>query len=219
MTTPAENAASPQEAPATELDPRETGTATPPQETPPPDARSTARETTDDPPPDEEDARVTKANREAERYRKQLRQAEARLAELEEKEKAASMSLEERVKAAEQRAKQAEADAKAQILRAERRAALASKVTNPDRVLKLMDDPDSYFDGSEPNLEQIVADFPEYAPPTPKTSAPSTPPGAGGSAPRQPPQDDASAALARGDIRAYAAAIAAQQARALAPKE
>ena len=217
MTTPAENAASTQEAPAAELDPRETGTATPPQETPPPDERSTARETTDDPPPDEDDARVTKANREAERYRKQLRQAEARLAELEEKEKAANMTLEERVKAAEQRAKQAEADAKAQILRAERRAALASKVTNPDRVLKLMDDPDSYFDGNEPNLEQIVADFPEYAPQ--KSTAPSSPPGAGGSAPRQPPQDDASAALARGDIRAYAAAIAAQQARSLAPKE
>lgn len=217
MPTPTENAATAPEAPAAELDPTkpatDTATTAPP---PPPDPSSTPRETTDDPPPEDEDPRVKKANAEAARYRKQLREAQERLAEIEEKEKAETMTLEERVKAAEQRAKQAEADAKAQILRAERRAAIASKVTNPDRVLKLMDDPDSYFDGSEPQIDRIVGDFPEYAI---KSSTPATPPGAGGSAPRQPPQDDASAALARGDIRAYAAAIAAQQARALSPKE
>lgn len=205
-----------QEAPAQELDPTSApSAATATASSPTPDESADAPEATDDP-PEADDPRVKKANAEAARYRKQLREAQERLAELEEKEKARTMTTEERLKAAEERAAKAEADAKLRILTAERRAALASKVTNPERVLRLMDDPDAYFDGTEPQIDRIVADFPEYQI---KASTPASVPGAGGSAPRQAPLDDASAALARGDLKGYAAALARQQARVLNPKE
>jgi len=218
MTTPQTTDAIAQEAPAQDLAPRAPETASAPTQPPPkPDESTIAPDATDDPLAEAEDPRVKKANAEAARYRKQLRDAEQRLAELEEKEKARTMTTEDRLKAAEDRATKAEADANARILLAERRAALASKVSHPERVLKLMDDPDSYFDGPEPQVDRIVADFPEYA--IKSAPAPAPVPGAGGSAPRQAPLDDASAALQRGDIRAYAAALAAQQQRALNPKE
>lgn len=201
-----------QEAPATELDPSLPAASEQTASAPPPDASDPDPAASDDPLPEAEDPRVKKANAEAARYRKQLRDAEERLAKLEEQEKARTMTVEERLKAAEERAEKAEASALERILRAERLAALAGKVSHPDRVLKLMDDPDAYFDGSTPKIDKIVGDFAEYAPP--KSSTPASVPGAGGSAPRQAPLDDASAALARGDIRAYAAAIAAKQARA-----
>lgn len=46
----------------------------------------------------------------------------------------------------------------------ERKAALAGKISNPERVFHLMDDPESYFDGSTPDIDAILRDFPEYAP-------------------------------------------------------
>lgn len=218
MTTiPQSEAADAQEAPATATAPTSApanATEAPPPE---PDELETEADATDDPPPIEVLEKLKKkAEAEAKRYRTQLREAQERLAELEEKEKARTMTTDERLKAAEERAAKAEADATARILLAERRAALASKVSHPERVLRLMDDPDAYFDGNEPQIDRIVADFPEYAI---KSSTPAAVPGAGGSAPRQAPLDDASAALARGDIKGYAAAIARQQARVLNPKE
>lgn len=216
MPTPDELDATAPEANATATVPTdadsEPQTSTPPE----PDPSPSTPDATDDPPPEDDDPRVKKANAEAARYRRELREAQARLAELEDKEKARTMTTDERLKAAEQRAAEAEANATAKVLAAERRAALAAKVTHPERVLRLMDDPDAYFDGTEPDLDRIAGDFPEYAVKGPTAAAV---PGAGGSAPRSAPLDDASAALARGDVRAYAKAIAEQQRRAHAPKE
>lgn len=159
---------------------------------------------------------ITKANGEAAKYRKQLREAEAELESLRTKEKEQKMSAEERAKAAEARAEKAEAEASAKILAAERRAALAGTVSHPDRVLRLMDDPDGYFDGTSPDVEKILEDFPEYHA---KSSSPSSAPGAGGPAPRAPSVDPATAALNRGDVAAYAAALASKQVEKHTSKE
>lgn len=51
-----------------------------------------------------------------------------------------------------------------ELTAANRRAALAGKVSNVERVLRLMEDVEQYFEGSEPKLEAILAAFPEYAP-------------------------------------------------------
>lgn len=160
---------------------------------------------------------IRKANGEAARYRKALRDAEAKLEAIEAKDRDAKLSTEERLEAAEKRAKEAEEKANARILAAERRASLAATVSHPERVLRLMDDPDAYFDGTDPHREKILADFPEYS--LKPASSSSATPGASGPAPRAPATDEASAALARGDVTTYAALIAAAQAKARGPKE
>ena len=90
--------------------------------------------------------------------RKQIEeeQAEAR--------RQADLSAVERAKEIEQKA-QAEIDAmRAQLVAAERRSLLAGKVTKPDRVLRLMDDPEKYFPNGSLDEKALAADFPEYLP-------------------------------------------------------
>lgn len=185
-------------------------------ETPPPPDEQRDDDGADDDLPPHVRKIITKANGEAAKYRKQLRDAEAELERIRTKEREEAMTAEERAKAAEERAAKAEADAEARVLAAERRAALSGTVTNPERVLRLMDEPDTYFDGSSPDVERILEDFPEY---TAKSSSPSSAPGAGGPAPRAPSVDPASAALARGDVAGYAAALASAQVEKQSSKE
>jgi len=105
-----------------------------------------------------------KVRKEAAKSRTKLREREeAEKAALEAKQKA-EMTAEERAKQAEQRAQEALEAAEARVLTAERKAALAGKVANPDRVLRLMDDQESFFDGSTPDVDAILTAFPEYAP-------------------------------------------------------
>jgi hypothetical protein len=85
----------------------------------------------------------------------------------------AALSAEERAKELEAKLAEAEKASEARVQAAERRAALAGKVSNPERVLKLMDDPEAYFDGTTPNVEAILRDFPEYAATQERVTAPS----------------------------------------------
>jgi Domain of unknown function (DUF4355) len=75
----------------------------------------------------------------------------------------AEMTAEQRAKEFEEKAKTLEADYAQKVLDAQRKAELAGKVSNVDRLLKLMDKPETYFDGATPKLEAILKDFPEYA--------------------------------------------------------
>lgn len=127
-----------------------------------PDADTT--ETTPTLSPEDMSREIDKLRKESARYRtkaKQLEEAQATAAEAKRK---AELTAEERAIAAEKKAEEALATAEARVLTAERKAALAGKLTNIDRVLRLMDDPETYFDGGTPNVDAILRDFPEYAP-------------------------------------------------------
>ncbi|HEY7825025.1 MAG TPA: hypothetical protein VIG24_19450 [Acidimicrobiia bacterium] len=130
----------------------------------PTDDTQEASEVTSTLAPDALQRELEKARKEAAKYRTRLREREeAEKAALEAK-KQAEMTAEERAKAAEAKAKDALAAAEARILTAERKAALAGKLTNVDRVMRLMDDQEAYFDGGTPDVDAIIRDFPEYAP-------------------------------------------------------
>lgn len=110
------------------------------------------------------------AAREVEKLRKENAKWRTKLREREEADKSAAeakrkaeQTAEERAQEAERKATAALEAAEARVLAAERKAALAGKVANPDRVLRLMDDTDQYFDGSTPNVDAILKDYPEYA--------------------------------------------------------
>jgi flagellar biosynthesis GTPase FlhF len=107
---------------------------------------------------------LEKTRKEAARYRTKLREREEAEKAAAEQKRKAEQTAEERAAAAEKRAEEAMAAAEHRILTAERKAALAGKITNADRVLKLMDDVDAYFDGATPDVDAILRDFPEYAP-------------------------------------------------------
>lgn len=123
---------------------------------------------------------VEKARKEAAKYRTRLREREEAEVKAAEAKRKAEQSAEERAAEAEKRAQEALEAAEKRVQAAERKAALAGKVTHPERVLRLMDAPDEYFDGSEPDEEKILADYPEYAP---KPAGPTPTRGAGGNAP------------------------------------
>lgn len=123
---------------------------------------------------------LERARKEAAKYRTRLREREEAETKAEEEKRKAEQSAEDRAKDAEKRAKEALEAAEARVQAAERKAALAGKVTHPERVLRLMDDADEYFDGTEPDEEKILSDFPEYAP---KAAGPTPTKGAGGNAP------------------------------------
>ena len=106
--------------------------------------------------------------------RKQLQDEQA------EERKRAEQTAEERVKELERELQQAREAGQAEIQAAKRLAALADKVTHPERVMKLMDDPDEYFDETSPNVEAILEAFPEYKP---QPAGPTPTKGAGGNAP------------------------------------
>ena len=121
---------------------------------------------------------LTKVRTEAAKWRTKLREREKADEEAAEAKRQAELTLEQRVKEAEAKAQDAMTAAETRVLNAERRAALAGKVANPERVMRLMDDVSEYFDGSEPNVDAILAAFPEYAPNTrPVAPAPDGAPG------------------------------------------
>jgi len=109
---------------------------------------------------------VEKLRKEAASYRTKLREREEAEKAAAEAKRQAEMSADERAKEAERKAEKALADAEARVTAAERRAALAGKVQSPERVMRLMDDPEPYFPDGQPDFEKILADFPEYAPKT-----------------------------------------------------
>lgn len=75
----------------------------------------------------------------------------------------AELTAEQRAKEFEEKSKTLEADYNAKLLAAQRKAELAGKVSNPERVLKLMDNIEQYFDGAAPKLDAILKDFGEYS--------------------------------------------------------
>lgn len=116
----------------------------------------------------EQQARVDAIVQERLRRDREARAAQMRKeleAELEAKRKEAEMSELERAKAELERVRAEAEQARATALNAERRAALAGLVSNPERVLKLMgNDVEQYFADGKPNSEAIIKDFPEYRP-------------------------------------------------------
>jgi hypothetical protein len=101
--------------------------------------------------------------REREKTRKEF---EAEKAEVERR---AKLEEGERLKLEKAEAEKRAAEAEARVLRAERRAELAGRVSHPERVLLLMgDQADGYFPGGKADLEAIYRDFPEYQPGDPK---------------------------------------------------
>lgn len=111
----------------------------------------------------------------------------------------ADLSAEERVKELERKYTELETTNAAKLLEAQRKAALAGKVSNVDRVLALADAA-THFDGGNPKLDAILKDFPEYA----VKSTSSEVPGANGSAGLAP---DLEKALQSGDAAAINAAL------------
>lgn len=163
-------------------------------------------------------ALVQRANRQAAKSRKELQQLRAEQEADAEARRKAQLTADQRAVEAEAKAQRAQEDAEAKIAHAQRLVALAGKVTHPERVLRLMDDPTEYFDGSTPDLDRIRGDFPEYAPAAQADRPPARAPGAAGAPPRKPSADEAEASLLkRGDLAAYAAAVAARQAARRAP--
>lgn len=130
-------------------------------ETNTPEVEETAQDTL---PPEGMQKELERARKEAAKYRTQLREREEAEKKAAEDKRQAELTAEERAKEAERKAQEALEAAEARVQAAERRAALAGKVTNAERVLKLLDNPEEYFDGSEPNVEAILKDFPEYTP-------------------------------------------------------
>lgn len=105
---------------------------------------------------------LERARREAAKYRTRLREKEQAEAKAAEEKRQAELTAEQRATEAEQKAAKALEEAEARVKAAERKAALAGKVSNPDRVMRLMDDPNEYFDGANPKLDAILEAFPEY---------------------------------------------------------
>lgn len=125
-----------------------------------------------------------KARKEAAKYRTKLREKEEAEAKAAEDKRKAELTAEERAKEAERKAEEAVRAAETRALAAERRASLAGKVTNPDRVLRLMDDPTEFFgEGGEVNTDALAAAFPEYMPSTDGSKRTATS-GAAGPAPK-----------------------------------
>src|SRR5690606_29528318 len=102
------------------------------------------------------------ARKEAAKYRTRLRDREKAEKEAEEAKRQAELTAEQRAAEAEAKAAKALEEAEARVRTAERKAALAGKVSNPDRVMRLMDDPEQFFDGADPKLDAILEAFPEY---------------------------------------------------------
>jgi hypothetical protein len=96
-------------------------------------------------------------------------------AEKAEAERRAKLEEGERLRLEKAEAEKKAAEAEARLVRAERKAELAAKVTHPDRVLLLMGEKAAeYFPDGKADLEAIYRDFPEYQP-----QPDSKPPGGG----------------------------------------
>jgi multidrug efflux pump subunit AcrA (membrane-fusion protein) len=116
--------------------------------------------------PEDLQRELEKTRKEAAKYRTRLREREEAERAAADAKRQAELTAEQRATEAERKATEALAAAEARVLAAERRASLAGKVANPERVLRLMDDAEAYFDGSTPNVDAILEAFPEYAPTT-----------------------------------------------------
>jgi len=114
--------------------------------------------------PDVMQKELERARKEAAKYRTRLREKEEAEQAAEEEKRRAEQTAEERARELQEQLERAERDANMRVMTAERKSQLAGKVTNPNRVLKLMEDHEEYFDGVEPNVDRILEDFPEYAP-------------------------------------------------------
>jgi len=129
-------------------------------------------------------------------------------ARLEEEKKRGQMEESERLKLEKAEAERRAADADARVLRAERKAELTGKVTNPDRVLLLMGEKAADYFGEDGTVdsEAVLKDFPEYAPaaePTPKPS-PTALPGVRPPAGKAPSLETQQAEAAkRGNVREF----------------
>ena len=110
-------------------------------------------------------AELKKVRREAAKYRNEYQKLKSEADKQAEAKRQADLSAEERAAEAERKANEAIAAAEERVKNAERRSLLAGKVTNPDRVLKLMDDPSDFFDEKGVLDEKALAkEFPEYMP-------------------------------------------------------
>ncbi len=141
--------------------------------------------------------------REREKARKEFE------AEKTEAERRAKLEEGERLKLEKAEAEKRATDAEARVLRAERKAELTGKVTNPDRVLILMGEKASDYFGEDgtANPELLLKDFPEYAPAVPTGPKPSPTAPLGGVRPPagKTPSKDAQLAQAQkaGNVREF----------------
>jgi hypothetical protein len=145
----------------------------------------------------------------AERLKREREKARREFeAEKAEAERRAKLEEGERLRLEKQEAEKRAAEAEARLIRAERKAELTGKVTNPERVLILMGDKtEEYFnDDGSVNVEAVLRDFPEYAPTAPTDSKPSTAPLNGvRPAVGRPPNKEAQLAQAvqKGNVREF----------------
>lgn len=176
-TTPAPDAGTPATPP--------TPTPAPAPEPKPPDPPVEAPAPDADLPPEAMKKELDRARREAASYREKLREREAAEKAATEAERRKKLTAEQRATEAEAKAQAAIAAAETRAQAAERRAELAGKVTNPERVLRLMDDPGMYFPDGALDTAALLRDFPEYAPAAQPAKTPATGAG-GGSLPKDP---------------------------------
>lgn len=123
--------------------------------------------------PDVMQKELERARKEAAKYRTRLREKEEAEQAAAEEKRRAEQTAEERARELQERLEETERQAQERVMTAERKSHLAGKVTNPNRVLKLMENHDEYFDGATPNVDRILEDFPEY---TPKQDEPKSAP-------------------------------------------
>lgn len=110
-------------------------------------------------------AELKKVRREAAKYRNEYQKLKSDAEAQAEAKRQADLSAEERAAEAERKAQEAIAAAEAKVQMYERRSKLVGEVTNPDRVLKLMDDPSEFFDEKgELDKKALAKAFPEYMP-------------------------------------------------------
>ncbi|MDR9391966.1 MAG: hypothetical protein RI554_08045 [Trueperaceae bacterium] len=128
--------------------------------------------------PDVLSKELERARKEAAKYRTRLREKEEAEQQAAEEARQAELTAEERARELQEKLEDAERRANERVMTAERKSQLAGQVSNPNRVLKLMEDPNEYFDGVEPNVEKILEDFPEYAPTKDEPRAAPAPQGA-----------------------------------------
>jgi chromosome segregation ATPase len=121
---------------------------------------------------------LERARKEAAKYRTRLREKEESEQKAAEEARQAELTAEERARELKAKLEEAERDANNRVMTAERKSQLAGQVSNPNRVLKLMENHEEYFDGVEPNIEKILEDFPEYAPQKEEPRAAPAPQGA-----------------------------------------
>lgn len=155
---------------------------------------------------------LEKVRKEAASYRTKLRAKEEAEAKAAEEKRQAELSAEERAKEAEAKIAKVLAEAEAKEARASRLVSLAGKVTKPERVLKLMDDPERYFPDGNLDEKALLEDFPEYAP-TKGPTAPAPTTGAAGTAPRPPVTREDIGKLTPAEYAARRAEILAAQKR------